>query len=180
LRINITKLDGSTFKDHEIVNPCGLIAFSLFQDKFYFLDENRNNITIEDDDIHWFTDDDSKYKNSDDYKQKQYRDFEDPHLKVWMRTSATSTVRKLYGKIDMDMDGKNMKLNIANIEDYSDFDGEKWVIFSTTTGIGGKNLVLGWSLIVIAILSLCWIMAFSWIAYSKKSVDLETELKKLL
>ncbi|CAG9312890.1 unnamed protein product [Blepharisma stoltei] len=180
-RNKITKLDGvSKFKDHDIVNPCGLIAFSLFRDKFYLIDKSGNNITIEDNDIHWFTDDDSKYKNSDDYKQKQYKDFEDPHFKVWMRTSATSTVRKLYGKIDKNLDGKDMWLNISNYEDYSDFDGEKWVIFSTTTGIGGKNLVLGWSLIVIAILSMVWIIAFSLIAYSKKSVDLEAELKKLL
>lgn len=174
----LKKLDASEYKPKDLVHPCGLIAYSLFKDVFT-LKKGDAAVQINDNDISWFTDDESKFKNTDNYKRKQYRDVEDPHFKVWMRTSATSKVRKLYGKIEEDIDeGEVLKLTVLNIEDYSDFEGEKWVVFSTANAFGGKNNVLGWCLIAISILSLIWTVVFIVFIYKVKPVDCEEHFKK--
>lgn len=90
-----------------------------------------------------------------------------------MRTAATTNVVKLYGKIDEDLKSDNTYIiNVSSgnkpSTDYSDFDGEKWLILANANNLGGRNFMLGSILLACCIISLAWIVFF--LIYNKKVV----------
>ena len=86
---------------------------------------------------------------------------EQEDLIVWMRTAALPTFRKLYGKIEVDLEANNeITVVIENNYNTYQFGGKKSVILSTTTWIGGKNDLLGIVYILIGGLSLVYSLVF--------------------
>ena len=97
------------------------------------MDEDDNNITIEENGIAWETDIE-KYKNAaNDYKSKQWIEIEGngikplfaiskisndflkiEHLMVWMRLAGFSSFKKLWGRIEDDLDKGEYKVVIQN------------------------------------------------------------------
>ncbi|KAG4955414.1 hypothetical protein JHK85_041794 [Glycine max] len=102
-------------KDNQPIVPCGLIAWSMFNDTYKFSTSNK------------------------DLTLSQQED-----LIVWMRTAALPTFRKLYGKIEVDLE-VNDEIEIAIENNYNtyEFGGKKNLVLSTTTVMGGKNPFLG-------------------------------------
>ncbi|KAG0488435.1 hypothetical protein HPP92_007246 [Vanilla planifolia] len=83
-------------------------------------------------------------------------------LIVWMRTAALPTFRKLYGRIEEDLQPNDL-ITVAienNYNTYS-FSGGKKLVLSTTTWIGGKNDFLGTAYITIG--SICLFLATAFI-----------------
>jgi len=93
--------------------PCGLIAKSVFNDRFELWNVDESKIqTIDDSDIAWDSDVEYQFKNVEDseipsdldnaktWKDVQWLDMEDQHFIVWMRTAGLPDFRKLWGKID--------------------------------------------------------------------------------
>jgi len=87
-------------------------------------------------------------------------------LMVWMRTAALPTFRKLYGKIEVDLQ-KNDVINVVlenNYNTYS-FNGKKKLVLSTTTWLGGKNDFLGIAYLVVGSLCFFSAMCFTFIYF---------------
>lgn len=65
-------------------------------------------------------------------------------LLVWMRTAALPNFRKLYGRIETDLEANEIiKVEIQNNYNTYSFNGKKKLVISTTNWIGGKNDFLG-------------------------------------
>lgn len=123
--------------------PCGLPAKYLFRDEFRLLDSTSTQIVIDSSDIALSVDKNSRFGNTDD-DSKQWANLEDQHLMVWFQVEAFYNFDKLYGEISTTLNkGTNYTIEIQNLSDLTDFDVEKYVVFSTTSFLGG-DYVLGW------------------------------------
>ena len=71
-----------------------------------------------------------------------------------MRIAALPTFRKLYGKLDADIDKGEYNIVIENNFLTKNYDGKKYIVLSTTNEFGGKNYALGGCLIGSAGLSI--------------------------
>ncbi|KAM7280667.1 hypothetical protein ACFE04_007801 [Oxalis oulophora] len=163
--------EGVTSDGRPIV-PCGLIAWSLFNDTYDF-SVNDKAIDVTKTNIAWKSDQERKF--GADVFPKNFQSgsligggklnesiplSEQEDLIVWMRTAALPTFRKLYGRIEQDLQ-PNVQINVVienNYNTYS-FGGGKRLVLSTTTWIGGKNDFLGYAYLTIG--GLCLFLAIT-------------------
>ncbi|CAN7083829.1 unnamed protein product [Brassica oleracea var. botrytis] len=126
--------------------PCGLIAWSMFNDT-YTLSRNNTPLAVNKKGIVWKSDKEHKFGNRVFPKNFQKGNLtggatlnpdiplsEQEDLIVWMRTAALPTFRKLYGKIETDLEnGDTIHVTLQ----------KKKLVLSTTSWLGGKNYFLG-------------------------------------
>ncbi|KAI9122432.1 hypothetical protein K1719_006272 [Acacia pycnantha] len=142
--------------DGQPIVPCGLIAWSMFNDTYTFrrgqsdLKVNRKNIAWKSDRDHKF----GKHVYPFNFQNGTLigggkldpriplSDQED--LIVWMRTAALPNFRKLYGKIEEDLDADDViVVHLWNNYNTYSFGGKKKIVLSTSSWLGGKNDFLG-------------------------------------
>ena len=144
-------INSNTLNSEEIAIPCGLMAKTFFNDTFNFsingkyFEVNETNIAFEKD----------KEIYKDKSPEKQWISLENEHFLIWMRPSGLPNPRKLWGKIDQDLNkGDIITINITNNYDVSYYEGKKKIILSNTTIFGGKNTFLALCYIIVGGLSL--------------------------
>ncbi|XP_052200426.1 ALA-interacting subunit 5-like [Diospyros lotus] len=159
--------------DGKPIVPCGLIAWSLFNDTYGF-SLSTEPLQVNKKEIAWSSDRSSKF-GSDVYPKNFQKGLiggaklnesqplnEQENLIVWMRPAALPTFRKLYGRIEVDLEA-NEKIEVAienNYNTYS-FGGKKKLVLSTTSWVGGKNDFLGVAYLTVG--GLCLFMAIGFI-----------------
>ncbi|KAG8634701.1 putative ALA-interacting subunit 2 isoform X3 [Manihot esculenta] len=153
--------DTSSCKPEESNNglpivPCGLIAWSLFNDTYTFtrgtgkLRVNRKNIAWESDRNHKF----GKHVYPFNFQNGSLIGggkldpntplAEQEDLIVWMRTSALPSFRKMYGRIEEDLEADNViVVEVMNNYNTYSFGGKKKLVISTSSWLGGRNDFLG-------------------------------------
>jgi len=125
-------------------NPCGLVAKTVFNDTFALENESGKQIAIKETEISWETDRERKFKRLEgNWTEKQWLDVEDEHFIVWMRISGLPQFRKLWGRIEQDLESGEYFLNVQSNYDVSFLEAEKWVVLSNTNALGGDNTFLG-------------------------------------
>jgi len=84
-----------------------------------------------------------------------------------MRTAGLPDFRKLWGRINTDLEAGTYYLNVNNRYNVAPYDGEKYFVLSTTNALGGKNYFLAICYLVVG--SLCIVFAFIFlIAFLRK------------
>lgn len=147
--------------------PCGLIAWSLFNDTFTFSRErvelkvNRKNIAWKSDREHKFGKDVYPFNFQNGTliggakldPSVPLSDQED--LIVWMRTAALPSFRKLYGRIEEDLEADEL-ISVYLVNNYNtySFGGKKKLVLSTKGWLGGKNDFLGIACIIVGSFSI--------------------------
>lgn len=162
--------------DGEIFYPCGLIANSFFNDTFElcvgdFTNCVDNSTRWRKDGIAWESDVDHKFKEFSSVPNgytnisadgvTELPSVVDEDFIVWMRTAGLPTFRKLHRKIERDFEeGEEILIKVDSSYPVSEFDGEKRLVLSTTSWLGGKNRFLGWSYIAVAIVCILLALVF--------------------
>ncbi|KAL5983195.1 hypothetical protein ACLOJK_017279 [Asimina triloba] len=164
--------EATTWNGSAIV-PCGLIAWSLFNDTYHFTLNNSMALEVNKKSIAWKSDQYDKF--GDKVYPKNFQSggliggaklnasqplSEQEDLMVWMRIAALPTFQKLYGKIEVDLE-PNEKITVVIQNKYNtySFGGKKKLILSTTSWIGGRNDFLGVAYVTVG--GLCIFLALS-------------------
>ncbi|XP_041007743.1 ALA-interacting subunit 1-like isoform X1 [Juglans microcarpa x Juglans regia] len=180
LRSRASERDTSSCKPEAVggnnypIVPCGLIAWSLFNDTYGFSVKNKM-LEVSKKNIAWKSD--REHKFGSDVYPKNFQSggliggaklnasiplSEQEDLIVWMRTAALPTFRKLYGKIETDLEANDeITVVIQNNYNIYSFGGKKSLVLSTTSWIGGKNDFLGVAYLTVG--GLCLFLAISFI-----------------
>lgn len=156
-----------------VIVPCGLVAWSLFNDTYKF-SVNNKQLGVSKKDITWKSD--QKNKFGSDVYPKNFQSggliggaklnssiplSEQEDLMVWMRTAALPTFRKLYGRIEVDLEADAViTVTIENNYNTYSFRGNKKLVLSTASWIGGKNYLLGVAYLTVGGLCLFLALAF--------------------
>eukprot|EP00897_Mesotaenium_endlicherianum_P002878 jgi/Mesen1/2618/ME000166S01733 len=156
------------------INPCGLIAWSNFNDSYAFSVNSGIAMPVDERGISWKSDREKKFgsqtpknfntipalRGGGTLNESKPLD-EDEHLIVWMRTAALPTFRKLWGKIGQTLNkGDTVIVNIQNQYNTYAFNGKKKLILSTSSWLGGKNNFLGVAYITVGCTSLALALLF--------------------
>lgn len=88
-----TSINNVALNPNSIANPCGMIAYTVFNDSFSL----GNNVDISSTGIAWPSDLE-KYKISN--ASQMWYNTTDERFMNWMRIAAMPTFRKLWGRID--------------------------------------------------------------------------------
>ncbi|KAJ1607938.1 transmembrane domain-containing protein [Cryptosporidium canis] len=142
----------------KILYPCGIAAYTIFNDTYMLFDGQNDPVEIDDSiETITFKSDRVNYKNipENELINHQFNDWlskeifpgriENPHFIVWMKYSAFSTFNKIYGKLHSK---KNklvlpLKIHIKNRYPVHLFNGSKYIVISQNTIFGGKNPYFG-------------------------------------
>ena len=146
IKTPLLSFGGKVLDPDGVANPCGLVAKSFFNDSFVL---NGGAITIQDTGIAWSSDVKNKFKSPPNAEDIQWVDVTNERFIVWMRTAATPNFRKLWGRIEQDINPGTYTVDITNNYDVSGFDGKKYIVLSTANTFGGKNYFLAISYLVV-------------------------------
>ncbi|KAI5701261.1 hypothetical protein M8J75_007821 [Diaphorina citri] len=156
------------------IAPCGAIANSLFSDSFKIFNDKKKEVPVLRTGIAWPSDKAVKFHNPPgpdlkeafknfakptDWKKNIWEldpenpdnnGFQNEDFIVWMRTAALPNFRKLYRRVNHEVEGYKSGLPAGNYTVHVDynypvvpFEGTKSLVFSNTSGLGGKNPFLG-------------------------------------
>jgi hypothetical protein len=103
-------INGTPLVQDAPANPCGVIAYTIFNDSFV-IQSNSINVSVTTSGIAWPSDL-QKYQISN--PGLQWYNVTDPRFMNWMRIATLPNFRKLWGRINNDLAAGTYTLQITN------------------------------------------------------------------
>jgi hypothetical protein len=128
-----------------------------------------NRVVINEEGIAWESDILYKFNNTYNWQTTptQWMDMTNEHFIVWMRTAGLPNFRKLWGKLEDQLEVGSYYVDIGNNYNVKDFSGTKSFVLSTTNMLGGRNYFLAVCYIVVGALCIVFAVIF-FVAYMRK------------
>ncbi|EGR31497.1 ligand-effect modulator 3 LEM3 family protein, putative [Ichthyophthirius multifiliis] len=82
-------------------------------------------------------------------QNKYWIDPENEHFIVWMQISGLPKFKKIWGRIENDLDEGNYELKVQNKYNIKQYKGHKSLLFTNSSILGGKNEFLAYGYVVI-------------------------------
>jgi len=165
--------DPAEYNGGKIMYPCGLIASSSFNDSFTLrvdgtplqdTDWDKTKIAWKADVTKRFSDHTATATSYGWDLTQGYFDYQLPNMTdtdfiVWMRTAGLPHFKKLYRVISNQniKAGSTLTLDIQNLFHHGDDQvggGSKWISLTTSSWIGGPNLALAVTFIIVGCISI--------------------------
>ena len=162
-----------TMNKTSIMNPCGLIANSIFTDKFelYNIDEKKY-IKIEEKEITLKIDREKNFKNNKNSENIQWLNKEDEHFMVWMNMETFPNFIKKWGYIDKDLPKGKYKIIVDNKWGKIQWDVKKYFVLAKGNKFGSENF-FGYILVVCCGLEIIFIIIIYISKYKKRKFNPE-------
>ena len=166
-----------TFQENDIASPCGLWARSFFNDTYILNYSNGTSININEYNISNDYLKDKFFKRRKDYNIIQWIDVENEHFINWMNIETSNNFKKIWGRIDFDLEPGNYTLIVKNNYDIKKYDAEKYFCISNANSFGINNL-FGYFFIAIGIY-LFIVILILWVKYLLSKESKEVNINKL-
>lgn len=178
--VDSSRAPSDKFPNEGIVKPCGLWAWSFFNDTYAF-EVNGQQVPVDASQLAWAwqrnhlfgkvkpenfnggtrTVDGQEYNATAGGGEIQGSLNEDERFMVWMRPEAHYTFQKLWGVINQDIpEGATVRVTVTNRYNMYHFGGLKSVVLSENSWMGGRNLFLGILMLVVGGLYLLCALVF--------------------
>ncbi|KAG1657934.1 hypothetical protein FOA52_003013 [Chlamydomonas sp. UWO 241] len=166
----------------QLINPCGLVAWSFFNDSYDLtrvaaINGATETLAVSEDGVAFTAD--VKRRFADYYPQFFNPAISpgepgrggatingtvksDQRFMVWMRLSQTSNFRKLWGIIENQELKPGDVVNVTVLNQYNtySFNGKKSIVLATTSWLGGRSIVLGCAYIIAGGMALVFALVY--------------------
>ena len=161
-----------TMQPNSLMNPCGLIADSMFNDTFKLSNSNGYIFKFDFKKITYEMDRNKNFKNDKNYKDTQWLNKEDEHFIVWMNMELFPNFIKKWGNIYQDLPKGEYKLIINNNWGKSQWNIKKYFILAKGNKFGSETF-FGFILIISCGLEIIFIIIMYISKYKKKKFNPE-------
>eukprot|EP00124_Ichthyophonus_hoferi_P002462 Ihof_evm2s169 gene=Ihof_evmTU2s169 len=162
--------------NNQPIAPCGFIANSLFNDTFRILNAGLS-VELSSENIAWEGYVNNKFKNPPsfdgtvkppywshavtEFSTGAGQGYINEDLVVWMQPAPLPRFRKLYRIIPAGLPAGTYNLEVDYNYPVTQFRGQKSIVLSTMSFMGGRNSLLGPAYILVGLLSLLLALCFT-------------------
>lgn len=177
----------ATFPEDGLINPCGLVAWSYFNDSFtsFAVSGDAGGVeplAVDSSKLVWESDRDTFFGNYAAVNHNTIPEMRggqqltqnvsrDEHFMKWMKLSAHPDVRKFWGKIDRELqEGEVITINVTNAYNTYSFGGEKRILLTTQNSFGNRNTTFGIAWLIMG--SCCCVIVGAYIFFGRQRLKL--------
>ncbi len=155
-----------------IMNPCGLIANSIFDDNYLLYNSKGIKINIIENEIANEMDRNKNFKNNQNWESIQWFDKENEHFMIWMNMELFPNFMKKWGYINNDLPKGNYTMIIDNKWGKDKWNIKKYFILAKCDKYGSENF-LAYILIICSAIEIAFIIIIYIRKYKKNKFNPE-------
>ena len=148
--------------------PCGLFPKYFPFDDLRIFDANNNEVQLNRTGLTWPGLEGNKFKNTDDAASTQWIDIQSDRFVNWMMPNTYPSTYKGWFRPIGQIPAGQYTFQVNNALDASLFAGEKYFGFEQYSGIGAKNYIMLFSMVLIFIIS-AGLSVFFWVLIARES-----------
>ena len=168
----IKSYKNETMSENGVLNPCGLIARSMFNDTFQVKNSLGDIITIDEGLIASDVDRKVNFKNSKNSEQVQWINKENEHFMIWMNMELFPNFLKKWGRIEQNIPEGEYTLNVTVNWGKKEWEVKKYFVLAKGNDFG-RDKFFGYILIAGVAAEIIVIIVVSLSCLSKKQFNPE-------